>query len=201
MDRALLQEFRDAFFDKITRKRPVINSAPGRFPKKELFLTLNGCKEFFATKYGCEVRSRWSVGKSDEPRDTEIIEFLVDYSISRFSIPQAIRQPKPKLTELVGEQKYGMLLAVESELGDETEVARDFLKLLDVKAPVKLLFHRGNMKLDSLYARLTWVLSHHCCYDPEESILLIGLPVAQTAALVADEFVVRCVENGTIGPL
>ena len=122
----------------------------------------------------------------------------MDYGICRHSIPQAIRQPKEKLPELTENQKYRMLVAVESELGNDTEVARDFLKLLDVKAVVKCLIFRKRKNHAPLYSRLSWALAHHAACDADESILLVGLPRARDAMLTAEEFEIRCVDGTQI---
>ena len=197
MDLPLLTELFNAFRMDLEGRRPRINQAPGRFPKREVFLALAACKCVLTERFSCPVRSRWSVGILSTPSDTDVIEYMVDYSISRLSIPQAIRQSKEKLPELVGDQKYGMLLAVESELGNDVEVARDFLKLLDFKAPIKWLIFRKRRNHEELYVRLSWVLSHHLTYDANDSILLIGLPKARTANLL-DDIEVKCVENMAI---
>lgn len=212
MDREFLRLFFERLRSGLERQKSKINEAPGRFPKRQIFLALNDCRSLFQKRYECEVTSRWSVGKKEGElaegcedsgyasgaNDTLILEYLVDYGICRHSIPQAIRQPKNRFQELTEGQKYRMLLAVESEMGTDDEVARDFLKLLDVKAPVKCLIFRKRKSHVALYERLSWVMAHHQAYDENESILVVGLPTARSATLTADEFEARCVENAQI---
>ena|SRR5437016_762185 len=173
----------------LIKRRAEINACDGRFPKRQLFLALNGCKPLLSETFGSPVTSRWSVAKRKTPSDTLILEYLVDYGICRYSIPQAIRQPKRGPAELNSEQKYEILLAAESELGNDVEVARDFLKLLDVKSQLKCLIFRKrptHAKTKCLHDRLNWVLSHHKCFNSKDAILLVGLPRAKTARLDND---------------
>ena len=173
----------------LIKRRAEINACDGRFPKRQLFLALNGCKRLLSETFGSPVTSRWSVAKRKTPSDILILEYLVDYGISRYSIPQAIRQPKRGSAELNSEQKYEILLAAESELGNDVEVARDFLKLLDVKSQLKCLIFRKratHAKTKRLHDRLNWVLSHHKCFNSKDAILFVGLPRAKTARLDND---------------
>src|SRR5207253_5634681 len=121
-----------------SRKTKIVGKR-GRFPKRQLFLALNDSKRIFGSHFGCPVTARWSVGKRKQPTDTLILEYLVDYGICRFSIPQAIGQKKRRKASLSANQKYEILLAAESELGNDTEVVRDLLKLIDVKARLRCL--------------------------------------------------------------
>ena len=62
-------------------------------------------------------------------------EFMLDFSITMGAIPVVIGQvTEPRLPS---DEKYEILLGVESEMGSRNEVLRDLLKLLDVKARVK----------------------------------------------------------------
>jgi hypothetical protein len=184
------------------RKSKIVGQA-GRFPKRQLFIALNGCKNIFEEEFGSPVTSRWSVGKKPTAQEIKILEYLVDYSLCRFSIPQAIRQPKPGKNELQEGQNYEMLLAVESELGDEPEVMRDFLKLLDIKSRIKcLVYYRCKRKVrdERLCERINWVLSHHVNFDPNESILLVGLPQPKKARLT-DDIEFRCIIDRKVAAL
>jgi hypothetical protein len=184
------------------QKARIIGQA-GRFPKRQLFIAFNGCKNIFEEEFGSPVTSRWSVGKKSSAQETKILEYMVDYSICRFSIPQGIRQPKTGKDELQEGQNYEMLLAVESELGDEHEVMRDFLKLLDIKSRIKcLVYYRCKRKSrdERLCERINWVLSHHANFDPEESILFVGLPKPKNATLT-DDIEFRCVIDRKVAAL
>ena len=191
--------------EQLCKRRSDIVVCKGRFPKRQLFLALNECRSIFAERFGGPVTSRWSVGKKWKPRKTKILEYLVDYGICRYSIPQAIRQrkqdkPKPELQEA---QFYEILLGVESELGNDDEVLRDFLKLLDIKSRIKcLVFYKraSEAKAIALFDRINWVISHHRSFDSEEGFLLVGLPKPKTATLV-DDIGFWSIKDGKVIPL
>jgi hypothetical protein len=158
-----------------------IRASSGRFPKRQLFLALNKARRVFELEVGGPVTSRWSVGNREKLRKTLVLEYLLDYGICRFSIPQAIRQQKAGFRELEPNEKYEILLAVESELGDDSEVVRDLLKLLDVKTRLRCLVFRKRPRVGQrLLERIEWTLSHHAHYNPREPLLLMGLPPTKT---------------------
>lgn len=188
---------------ELYKRRLKIMGVSGRFPKRQLFLALNECKPILEQKFGEPVTSRWSVGKKKKPRETKILEYLVDYGICRYSIPQAIRQHKSDKPELQDGQFYEILLSVESELGDDDEVLRDFLKLLDIKSRIKcLVFYKrpNELKAKALYERINWVISHHNAYNPEEGFLFVGLPKPKVAKLTND-IELRCIKNKRVALL
>src|SRR6266496_1179461 len=197
MNDDILKELAAQLCAALHKRRAMINACSGRFPKKQLFLALNKCKPVLERRFGGPVTSRWSVGKKEKPPEALILEYLVDYGICRYSIPQAIRQPKQSKPELQAGQYYEILLAVESELGDDHEVTRDFLKLLDVKSRIKCLVFRkrpDEQKTLRLYERIEWIVSHHNLRNPEEQFLLVGLPKAKTATLI-DDIEFRCITD------
>lgn len=154
----------------------------GRFPKRQLFIALNKCKAVFPEFEKTKLKARWSVGKKHDTA-TQIIEYLVDYSISTFSIPQTIKQLKEAQKKLRASDSFELLLTVESELGNDDEVARDFLKLLDVKSKMRLLVFkiRTAEKQSELNQRLEWVISHHAKYDDTAPTLLMAIPYSPKA--------------------
>jgi hypothetical protein len=70
-------------------------------------------------------------------------------------------------------------MVVESELGDETEICRDLLKLLDARAAVRLLVYRQPRDArcrDRLHGRMLHVLHNHAHFDPTtDRCLFVGL--------------------------
>jgi len=173
----IVQEFALRFRSEIAKRRSLILREEGRFPKRQIFIALNGCKQLFADKTVASPKSRWSVGKKQKPRDVLVLEYLLDYSISNFSIPQAIDQKKKNERRLSGDQNYHLLLTVESEFGNNDEVARDFLKLLDVRSAFRCLIYAHRPRSQgALSSQLEWVIAHHGCYDSDIPIILIALP-------------------------
>ena len=110
-----------------------------------------------------KLKSRWSVGIKPDGH-TQIIEYLVDYSISILSIPQTVQQLKKAQKELQECQYFELLLTVESELGNDDDVTRDFLKFLDVKSKMRLLVFkiRNSAKQMELNRRLEWCYVSSC---------------------------------------
>jgi|ERR1017187_973078 hypothetical protein len=203
MNIEILKQIAQQLATELHRRKSAIIGLTGRFPKRQLFLSFNTCKTILEEAFGGPVTSRWAAGRKFTAQETKILEYLVDYSICRFSIPQAIRQPKRNTAELQEGQSYEMLLAVESELGNDHEVMRDFLKLLDIKSRVKCLvyYRRIREANDERFSqRVNWVLSHHTNFDPNESILLVGLPQPKNARLT-DDIEFRCVIDRKVAAL
>lgn len=202
---AILKQLATKLRAELYKRHPKIIGQSGRFPKRQLFLAFNECKPILEEKFGGPVTSRWSVGKKWKPKETKILEYLVDYGICRYSIPEAIRQhkadkPKPELQDT---QFYEILLGVESELGNDDEVLRDFLKLLDIKSRIKcLVFYRrsDDHKAEALYERINWVVSHHNSFDSEEGFLFVGLPKPEKATLT-DDIEFKCLKDKKVAPL
>jgi hypothetical protein len=144
----------------------------------QIFIALNGCRALFAGGSASRPKSRWAVGKKVKPKGTQVLEYLLDYSISNFAIPQAIAQTKQNAPKLLASERYHLLLTVESELGDNNEVARDFLKLLDVRSRFRCLIFARRRKTNqsALNTQLQWVISHHGSFDPDIPILFIAIP-------------------------
>jgi hypothetical protein len=97
-----------------------------------------------------------------------VLEYLWDFSISRFSIPQAIEDPRaPPLNG----GRFDVLFAAESELGTANEVCRDLLKLMVGRATIRCLVYRlpeHQNKRNALDTRLMRVLQNyaHFANDP-----------------------------------
>jgi len=102
------------------------------------------------------------------------------------------------MAELKPNERYEILLAVESELGDDTEVARDLLKLLDVKSRVRCLVFRKRPRVgERLLQRIDWTLSHHGQYEPNDPLLLVALPTPKPKNF-ADSVEFSLIRNGRL---
>lgn len=121
---------------------------------------------------GCNVEAKRFVGV--DGRHFRSIEYLWDYSISRFGIPQAIEQNNAHPIPL-GEH-YELLFVAESELGDAAEVCRDLLKLLEARTQVRCLVYtqRDARARAAFEARLLRVMNNHAHFarDPGRWLFL-----------------------------
>ena len=93
----------------------------------------------------------------------------MDFSFSRFSIPQAIGDHR---AEQIQNGKFELVFAAESELGTPDEVCRDLLKLLDVRSSIRcLLFHCRvrQSSVENLKNRLLSVLNNHAFFDDSKN--------------------------------
>ena len=199
MRNSFLAELAEIIRLGLNRRKTKIIGHVGRFPKRQLFLALNDTRKLFESHFRCPVTSRWSVGrKKAVPQKTLVLEYLVDYGICRFSIPQAIRQKRQGRRDLRPNQSYEILLAAESELGNDNEVARDLLKLLDVRSRIRCLIFMNRPRVKQrLYRRIEWVLAHHAHYKPRDPLLLVGISPAKNENFV-DEIDFSIVRRGTI---
>ena len=141
----------------------------------------------FENSFACDnlVYCRYSEPQSGEDGEMEVceankwtmLEYLVDFSFSVLPIPLAIGQRQR--AGIPDSVKYEMLLAAESEMGSENEVARDFLKLLDVRARVKILVYRAREKnawISRMENKLVTVLRGHAYPLENDTVLIAGIP-------------------------
>ena len=70
-----------------------------------------------------------------------MLEYLWDFSFSRYAIPQAIETSKAKG---MGNGKFELLLVAESEMGTKDGICRDRLKLLEARTTYAVSF-TGNL--------------------------------------------------------
>lgn len=163
--------------------RPAIGNIPksaGRRPTKEIWKALAHARGVLANHFGGKVWLRHS-GYSRNPGFSEdhaesssgtkkrkVIEFLWDFSFSRYLIPEAIEQND--YNRIVG-GKFMLLFVAESELGTPTEICRDLLKLLEARAPIKCLIYpkpkRPNQH-EALRQRFVRVMSVHELFVPPQ---------------------------------
>ena len=110
-----------------------------------------------------------------EPK-RKVIEFLWDFSFSRYLIPEVIEQ---KGYEKIVGGKFMLLFVAESELGTPTEICRDLLKLMEARAPIRCLIYpkpKRQKKHKELQQRMVRVMSAHEHFGPpEEGWLFIAL--------------------------
>jgi len=133
---------------------------------KALRSTRNLVEESFEGPIRCRYTG-YNVGDNDlcTQEGFKVLEYLVDFSFSRFSIPQAIGDPN---AENIQDGGYQLVFAAESELGTPNEVCRDLLKLLDVRSSIRcLLFKRrvNQPSADRLKIRMLNVLRNHALSD------------------------------------
>ena len=157
---------------------PAGNGRPSTKAIYETLKKMNSVRSALAREFGGPVKCRYAgcppVVK--EGKHQKVLGYLWDFSFSRFSIPNAIQQDKDALPDGA---KYEMLMVVESELGDETEICRDLLKLLDARAAVRVLVYRQPKDArcrERLHGRMVRVLHNHAHFDPAtDRWLFVGL--------------------------
>jgi len=147
--------------ESLTKARPVIEAWKGG----PIIRRYSGCPEGPTQSY------RKSGGREFKP-----LEYLWDFSLSRYAIPQAIEDPK---ATQIGKGKFELLFVAESELGNPNEVCRDLLKLLEARTKVRCLVYRRPRTTkcrDSLEARMIRVLHNHAYFAASPGAwLFVGL--------------------------
>jgi hypothetical protein len=154
--------------------------ASKRIPSAVIFAALESIKPLIERDYGKghPVTFRYAGYEKKCPMQFDVLEYLVDFSFSRYMIPEAIAQlPATRIQD----GTFELIFIAESELGTMDEVCRDLLKLLDVRSEIRcLLFHRltQNAAIARLQERLLYVLHHHAHFgDTRHGWLFIGLDV------------------------
>jgi hypothetical protein len=141
-----------------------------RIPSSIIFKALQSTRNRIEAYFGGPIRCRYS-GYEYVDQDfcslegIGVLEYLVDFSFSKFSIPQAIGDTTEDGIQGDG---YRLVFAAESELGTASEVCRDLLKLLDIRSEVRcLIFRRRARKKNSteLYERIKRALHNHAHFD------------------------------------
>lgn len=178
-----------------------VHAAPRhRIEKLAVFLALEDCKRIL--ERDSDFRPAVCRFSMDEPKDTTLAElrkalgrsgaeskllhrakrrlreYLIDFSFSRFSIPQAIgkgRHPIPQ------DQTFEFLLTAESEMGGKFDVLRDFLKLLIVRSRTKIMVFqapRTKRATDNLIDGFQIILARDAgVFRPHDSQwLFVGIP-------------------------
>jgi hypothetical protein len=146
--------------ESLTKARPVIEAWKGG----PVIRRYSGCPEGPSTSYR-------KSGKEFKP-----LEYLWDFSLSRYAIPQAIEDPRAKQ---MGKAKFELLFVAESELGTPNEICRDLLKLLEARTLVRCLVYRRPRRAEhrqSLEGRMIRVLHNHAYFASAPGVwLFVGL--------------------------
>ena len=93
-----------------------------------------------------------------------MLEYLWDFSFSRFAIPQAIEVPKAKA---MTDGKFELLFVAESEMGTKDEICRDLLKVLEARTTIRCLVYRQPRRSGhrrNFEARMIRVLNNHAYF-------------------------------------
>lgn len=76
---------------------------------------------------------------------------------------------------------YGLLLACECEEGADGAVLYDFIKLVDLCCPIKIMAYRFDSrkedKLQRLHGNFEMILNRHSGFKNNEAWLLLGVPI------------------------
>jgi hypothetical protein len=106
----------------------------------------------------------------------KVLEYLWDFSLSRYAIPQAIGDPN---ATPIANGKYELLFVAESELGTANEICRDLLKLLEARTSVRCLIYRQPKRArerTQLETRMVQVMHRHAHFLPNPGTwLFVGL--------------------------
>jgi hypothetical protein len=111
-----------------------------------------------------------------DPAATTLSEYIVDFSFSTFNLRHLFgSEPMPE------NRKFRLLLAAESEMDLRQQwVLDDFVKLLEVKSPVKIVVFQARTgdQRTALLNAFQGILRRHGRYDPatEPDWLFVGIP-------------------------
>lgn len=139
----------DAVYGALKKARPVIEARFGG----PVYCRYSGCPEGPATKY------------SKGGHVFKVLEYLWDFSFSRYAIPQAIEASKAKT---MGDGKFELLFVAESEMGTKDEICRDLLKLLEARSTIRCLVYRQPRRSGDRHrfeARMIRVLHNHAYFQ------------------------------------
>lgn len=136
-----------------------------------MYEALKKARPVIEKRFGAPVICRYS-GCPEEPAKQyskgghvfKVLEYLWDFSFSRYAIPQAIEDPQAKP---VRDGKFELLFVAESELGTKNEICRDLLKLLEARTSVRCLVYRQPRRpqeRQDFQARMIRVLQNHAYF-------------------------------------
>jgi hypothetical protein len=154
----------------------------GRPSTKELCQALTTARNIAAKRFGGPVFRRYS-GCPDSPGSYsksggafKVLEYLWDFSLSRWAIPQAIEDPRAKT---MSNGKFELLLVAESELGTSNEICRDLLKLCEARTRIRCLVYRRPKRTgaqQALEQRMIRVLHNHAHFEADPGLwLFVGV--------------------------
>ncbi len=147
---------------------------------KQIYQALKAARPILSSEFGNPVKCGYAgcppvMGYKYCKRPLRVLEYLWDFSLSRFDIPRAIEQ----CGTLPAGSKYELLFVAESELGTAHEICRDLLKLLEARAAIRCLVYKQPKQPDrrqQLHSRMIRVLHKHALFDPKSEVwLFVGL--------------------------
>ena len=148
---------------------------------KKIYEALESTEQLLAKHFGGPVFHRYrgrapNLKPSYSKTPQKSVEYLWDFSFSRFAIPQAIEKEGKKT---ISGAKYELLLVAESELGTSDEICRDLLKVLEARCSVRCLICRRpkqELSCRALHERMIRVIHNHAHFRPAKEIwLLVGM--------------------------
>ncbi|MGE4068696.1 MAG: hypothetical protein AB7H88_18120 [Vicinamibacterales bacterium] len=176
---AIVGSFGAALHAAILKTRPPRGTA--RPDTEALYKALESTETVVSARFGGHVFHRYRGRASNKKpsyakKSKKALEYLWDFSFSRFAIPQVIEQ---KGATPIHGGKYELLVVAESELGSPDEVCRDLLKLLDARCRVRCLIYRRPKRspaCDALHQRMVRIMHNHAHFTPRREVwLLVGL--------------------------
>jgi len=154
---------------------------------KKIYKALESVENLVADRFDGPVFHRYrgrspNVKPSYSQKPQKSVEYLWDFSFSRYAIPQAIE--KSSATKIT-KGKYELLLVAESELGTQDEICRDLLKVLEARCLVRCLIYRQPKRgsdCREFHDRMLRVMHNHAQFRPRNEMwLLVGLTWAPGA--------------------
>ncbi len=146
-----------AVYGALKKARSVIEKRFGG----PVYCRYSGCPEGPAKKY------------SDGGHVFKVLEYLWDFSFSRYAIPQAIEARNA--TPMGNGKKFELILVAESEMGTKDEICRDLLKLLEARTTIRCLVYRQPKRFGERHefeARMIRVLHNHVHFRRSPGIWL-----------------------------
>ena len=176
---SILQRFADAVGPAIRRSDP----PSGRELTQIICNALKRGRRGFKEQFGGPIICRYSGCNEDndkkyskEGRVFKVLEYLWDFSFSRFAIPQAIEQSGAvRITDNETNKKFELLFVAESEMGSKTEICRDLLKLLEARTKIRCLIYnqpRRSKARQDFESRMIRVLNNHAYFTQSPGLWL-----------------------------
>ncbi len=157
---------------KETFEEEITIEGQGRIKKNAIFQVLRSLRYELAKDLGGPVYCRYPGYTDDDKADCsdpgpfKVMEYLIDFSISRHKIPEAICDDRAVPPMQTG--RFELLLAAESELGGDADVCRDLLKLLIVRSHIRcMLFmkRRSIARWTEFKLRIIRTMKNHASFD------------------------------------
>lgn len=158
-------------------------AAAKRPSTKAIYKALKTARNAIQKRFGGPVLCRYSGCLEDREkkysrnsRVFKVLEYLWDFSFSRYAIPQAIED----LDAIpIASGKFELLFVAESELGTKDEICRDLLKLLEARTSIRCLVYKCPKRVTERHdfeARMVRVLHNHAHFRSSPGAwLFLGL--------------------------